>query len=119
MKAAIVTEKGKAPIYGDFEEPELKEGNVIVDVKASALSNLTKMRAMGRHYSADTIYPNVAGTDGVGVLNGKRVYFLATNAPYGSLAEKTLIDDCHYPMESMMLRQQLLPIQGCLRGQPW
>ncbi|MFC6177262.1 zinc-binding alcohol dehydrogenase family protein [Companilactobacillus huachuanensis] len=93
MKAAIVTEKGKAPIYGDFDEPELKEGNVIVDVKASALSNLTKMRAMGQHYSADSIYPNVAGTDGVGILNGKRVYFLATNAPYGSLAEKTLINE--------------------------
>lgn len=92
MKAAIVTKKGTAPIYGDFEEPQEDENNVVVNVTASALSNLTKMRAMGNHYSASQIYPNFAGTDGVGILNGKRIYFVATNAPYGTLAEKTLIN---------------------------
>ncbi|WP_334341902.1 quinone oxidoreductase family protein [Companilactobacillus sp. HBUAS56275] len=93
MKAAIVTEKGTTPIYSTFEEPESKEQNVLVNVKASALSNLTKMRAMGNHYSAGHVYPNVAGTDGVGEVNGQRIYFLATNAPYGSLAEQTLINE--------------------------
>lgn len=92
MKAAIVKQRGIVPTYGDFEDPQINEGNVIVDVKASALSNLTKMRALGQHYSASQIFPNVAGTDGVGIVNGKRVYFLATNAPYGTLAEKTLIN---------------------------
>ena len=92
MKAAIVTKKGIAPVYDTFEEPVADEKNVLVDVKAVALSNLTKMRAMGNHYSAGTVYPNVAGTDGVGTVNGKRVYFLATNAPYGSLAEQTLVN---------------------------
>jgi NADPH:quinone reductase and related Zn-dependent oxidoreductases len=92
MKAAIVEQRGIEPVYGDFEAPKESEGNVIVDVTASALSNLTKMRAMGRHYSASQIFPNVAGTDGVGIVNGKRVYFLATNAPYGTLAEKTLVN---------------------------
>lgn len=92
MKAAIVKQRGIEPIYGDFEEPQANEGNVVVNVTASALSNLTKMRAMGRHYSASQVYPNVAGTDGVGTINGKRVYFLATNAPFGTLAEKTLVN---------------------------
>lgn len=92
MKAAIVTEKGKNPIYGDFEEPSAKGDNVVVKVTASALSNLTKMRAMGKHYSSATVYPNIAGTDGVGTLDGQRVYFLATNSPYGTLAEKTLVN---------------------------
>lgn len=93
MKAAIVTEKGTTPVYSTFEEPKSKEKNVLVNVKASALSNLTKMRALGNHYSADHVYPNVAGTDGVGEVDGKRVYFLATNAPFGSLAEQTLINE--------------------------
>jgi NADPH:quinone reductase-like Zn-dependent oxidoreductase len=92
MKAAVVTEKGKEPIYQDFEEPAPKGNEVIVDVSASALSNLTKMRAMGKHYSSDAIYPNIAGTDGVGTLDGQRVYFLATHAPFGSLAEKVIVD---------------------------
>ena len=93
MKAAIVNQKGTNPVYGEFEQPNISEGKNIVNVTASALSNLTKMRAMGNHYSAGTVYPNVAGTDGVGTLNGQRVYFLATNAPYGSLAEQTLVDE--------------------------
>lgn len=92
MKAAIIMKQGTTPIYGDFETPTAKGDNVIVDVSASALSNLTKMRAMGKHYSSSQVYPNVAGTDGVGILNGQRVYFLATNAPYGTLAEKTLVN---------------------------
>lgn len=92
MKAAIVTEKGIKPSYGTFTEPVADEENVVVKVSAVALSNLTKMRALGNHYSAGHVYPNVAGTDGVGTVDGKRVYFLATNAPYGSLAEETLVN---------------------------
>lgn len=92
MKAAIIKEKGMNPVYGTFQEPTANGNNVVVDVTASALSNLTKMRAMGKHYSASPVYPNCAGTDGVGVVDGKRVYFLATNAPFGTLAEKTLIN---------------------------
>lgn len=92
MKAAIVKDKGIKPVYGKFEEPKADENNVVVDVSAVALSNLTKMRALGEHYSATAVYPNVAGTDGVGIYNGQRVYFLATNASYGTLAEQTLIN---------------------------
>lgn len=92
MKAAIIKKRGLEPIYSNFEEPKDNADDVVVDVTASALSNLTKMRAMGKHYSASQVYPNVAGTDGVGILDGKKVYFLATNAPYGTLAEKTLIN---------------------------
>jgi len=92
MKAVIIKEKGTEPTYSTFKEPVTSCDNVVINVTASALSNLTKMRAMGKHYSSDTIYPNVVGTDGVGILNGKRVYFVATNAPFGTLAEKTLIN---------------------------
>lgn len=92
MKAAIVTEKGIKPTYGTFNEPIADDKNIIVETSAVALSNLTKMRAMGKHYSASTVYPNIAGTDGVGTVNGQRVYYLATNAPYGSLAEKVLVN---------------------------
>jgi NADPH:quinone reductase-like Zn-dependent oxidoreductase len=88
MKAAIVTAAGKTPIYADFEKPVAKEGEQLIAVRASALSNLTKSRASGAHYSATGIYPAIAGTDGVGITpDGRRVYFAMPEAPFGSMAE--------------------------------
>lgn len=88
MKAAIVTGVGKTPVYGDFELPVAKDGEELVAVRAAALSNLTKTRASGSHYSSAGIFPAVAGTDGVGVTqDGRRVYFAMPEAPFGSLAE--------------------------------
>jgi NADPH:quinone reductase-like Zn-dependent oxidoreductase len=88
MKAAIVTAAGKTPIYADFDDPVAKEGEEIISVRAAALSNLTKSRASGAHYSASGVFPAVAGTDGVGrTRDGRRVYFAMPETPFGSLAE--------------------------------
>jgi D-arabinose 1-dehydrogenase-like Zn-dependent alcohol dehydrogenase len=40
MKAAIVVEAGKTPIYGDFDEPVPQDGEVQVTVAADALDLL-------------------------------------------------------------------------------
>jgi NADPH:quinone reductase-like Zn-dependent oxidoreductase len=88
MKAAIVTAAGKTPIYGDFNTPIAQPGEELISVRASALSNLTKSRAVGTHYSSSGIFPAVAGTDGVGLTqDGRRVYFAMPESPFGSLAE--------------------------------
>jgi NADPH:quinone reductase-like Zn-dependent oxidoreductase len=88
MKAAIVTAAGKTPIYGDFETPVAREGEELISVRAAALSNLTKARATGAHYSSSGIFPAVAGVDGVGLTpDGRRVYLAMPEAPFGSLAE--------------------------------
>src|SRR6202789_2972076 len=88
MKAAIVVEAGKAPIYGEFGEPVPAVGEVQVTVSAAALSNVVKSRASGTHYSSSGEFPFVVGIDGVGRLDdGRRVYFVLPRAPYGSMAE--------------------------------
>jgi NADPH:quinone reductase-like Zn-dependent oxidoreductase len=88
MDAAIVTAAGKTPIYGEFDKPIAKEGEEMISVKATALSNLTKSRASAAHYSSAAVFPTVAGTDGVGLTqNGRRVYFAMPEAPFGSLAQ--------------------------------
>ncbi len=88
MKAAIVTAAGKTPIYGDFDPPIVKPGEEIVTVRAAALSNLTRSRASGAHYSSAGVLPAIAGTDGVGrTQDGRRVYFAMPEAPFGALAE--------------------------------
>ncbi len=88
MKAAIVTAAGKTPIYGDFDAPTAKAGEELISVRAAALSNLTKSRASGSHYSSSGVFPAVAGTDGVGLTqDGRRVYFAMPETPFGALAE--------------------------------
>jgi len=88
MKAAIVTAAGRTPVYGDFEMPIAKEGEELISVRAAALSNFTRSRAFGAHYSAAGVFPAVAGADGVGMAqDGRRLYFAMPEAPFGALAE--------------------------------
>jgi NADPH:quinone reductase-like Zn-dependent oxidoreductase len=88
MKAAVVTGAGKAPVYGDFEAPIAKPREELISVRASALSQFSKSRASGAHYSSDGGFPLVAGSDGVGITqDGRRVYFVLPEAPFGALAE--------------------------------
>ena len=88
MKAAIVKVAGTKPVYGEFDTPIAKPGEDLIAVRAAALSNLTRSRASGAHYSSSGIFPAVAGTDGVGrTQDGRRVYFALPEAPFGSLAE--------------------------------
>jgi NADPH:quinone reductase-like Zn-dependent oxidoreductase len=96
MKAAIVKAPGSVPVYGDFDEPVARNEQTIVTVSASALSQLTKSRASGAHYSSGAAFPVVAGTDGVGrTTEGDRVYFALPEAPFGALAEKSLVKAQH------------------------
>lgn len=93
MKAAIVTSPGMKPSYGEFQSPVGREGLEVITVTAAALTNLTKGRAAGSHYSADNHYPFVPGVDGVGALaDDRRVYFAMPEAPFGAMAEQTLVD---------------------------
>ena len=92
MKAAIVTAPGEAPIPGEFHEPAATPGMEIVTVSASALSHFSKLRSTGAHYSSEGVFPAVAGVDGVGrTQDGRRIYFVLPEAPYGALAEKCLV----------------------------
>ncbi len=93
MKAAIVVEAGRAPIYGDFREPILADGETRIAVTAAALSHLTKNRASGSHYSAPGSLPAVVGMDGVGRADdGRRVYFVLPEAPFGSMAQWAVVN---------------------------
>jgi len=93
MKAAIVVEAGKTPIYGHFKEPVPAPGEVLVTISAAALSPLVKGRASGQHYSSTHgNLPFVVGVDGVGRLDdGRRVYFVLPRPPEGSMAEQTVV----------------------------
>lgn len=96
MKAAIVKSAGAAPVYADFAEPIAADGEIVIDVTAAPLSQVTKMRAAGTHYSAAKAFPFVVGLDGVGRRpDGQRVYFVLPRAPFGSYAERTAVKAQH------------------------
>src|ERR1700677_918504 len=96
MKAAIVQEAGKPPVYGDFEEPTPTPGEARVAVTSSALSQAPGSRASGAHYLSSAQLPFVPGVDGVGRLDdGRRVYFALPRAPFGSMSERTVIRPSH------------------------
>jgi NADPH:quinone reductase-like Zn-dependent oxidoreductase len=92
MKAAIVQQAGQTPVYGNFPDPIATHGEHRIDVTAAAISQITKGRAAGTHYSSDGQFPFVPGIDGVGRLeDGSRVYFVLARAPYGGMAEQTVV----------------------------
>ncbi len=96
MKATIITGPGIAPIYADFDRPQPQGNEQRLRVSASALSHLTRGRASGHHYSADNRFPFVPGVDGVGRRDdGSRVYFAMPRAPFGAMAEETVVDATH------------------------
>ena len=94
MKAAVVLGPHQTPIYGEFADPAPREGLSVIRVAASALSNATRARATGSHYSLAGAFPLVPGIDGVGRTEaGERVGFLLPEAPFGGMAELTLVRD--------------------------
>ncbi|MDB5294590.1 MAG: alcohol dehydrogenase, partial [Phycisphaerales bacterium] len=92
MKAAVVQSFDRPPQYADFPEPIPQPGEVLVTVRAAALSQLVRAQASGKHYSAAAALPLVPGADGVGRLaDGRRVYFAFPRPPVGAMAERVAV----------------------------
>ncbi|MGA3049579.1 MAG: zinc-binding alcohol dehydrogenase family protein [Terracidiphilus sp.] len=91
MHAAVVNTLGQLPQYQQFPEPVPGENEALVQVLAAGLHPIVKARASGMHYSSDGVVPFIPGVDGVGVLDGNRVFFGFSRAPFGSMAERTVV----------------------------
>ncbi len=115
MRAAVVKTYAEAPIYGEFQDPTPEAGEVLIRVRAAALSNLVKGQASGSHYSSATQLPLVPGNDGVGTLpDGQRVYFIGPRAPFGSMAEFSLAS----PRRTIPLPPELDDVTAAALGNP-
>jgi NADPH:quinone reductase-like Zn-dependent oxidoreductase len=93
MKAAVIYKKGEMPKYAEFADPMVQnENEVLVSIKAVAITNLDKGIVSGDHYSSENENQSgtVIGSDGVGLLeNGTRVYARGIS---GTIAEKALVE---------------------------
>ena len=96
MNAAVLRATNQPPHCETFAEPVAKENEVIVHVRAAALKPIDKQMASGSHYAAFRELPVVCGMDGVGCLDdGTRVFFARPRAPYGSMAQRTVVSRSH------------------------
>lgn len=91
MRAAVLHEHG-VPRPDDFAEPQAGDGQAVVEVLVAGVNPVDVAICAGRFYAGPPPLPSVAGREGVGLLDGRRVYFDAPILPYGSMAERTLID---------------------------
>jgi NADPH:quinone reductase-like Zn-dependent oxidoreductase len=92
MKAAVITRPGGTPLFADFDDPVPQRDEELIAVTASALSHVAKSRASGSHYASPGSLPAVVGIDGVGrTQDGRRVYFVMPEEPFGGMAEKVAV----------------------------
>src|SRR5689334_7303786 len=95
MKAAVLHGFGETPHFEEFPDPIPGEGEILVRVKAVALENVDKAMAEGTHFASGQFLsklPAIVGFDGIGLLeDGQLVGFGGVKAPYGAMAEKTVI----------------------------
>jgi len=93
MRAAILREFGQPPEIGEFDDPRPGDGQEVVDVLAAGLNPVDILKASGHFYGGNPPLPSVVGTEGIARLaDGRTVYFDAPIEPYGSFAERSLID---------------------------
>ncbi|BBC36624.1 uncharacterized protein SGFS_079180 [Streptomyces graminofaciens] len=92
MKAAVVTTAGAVPEYLDFPDPEVGEGEQLVDLVASAIHPIVRAKASGRHYSSTGDFPLVPGVDAVArTADGTLVYTGDIEEPWGTFAERMAV----------------------------
>lgn len=90
MKAAVVASFDSPPRYAEFEAPVPAPDEILIATKAAAVTQLARIFAAGKHHAAAKP-PFVPGTDGVGVVEGKRMYFSFPRPPVGSMAETVAV----------------------------
>ena len=92
MKAAVLEAVKCTPQYRDFADPTPAEGEVLVEVTASAIKPVDRQLAAGTHFASPREFPVVCGSDGVGRLgDGSRVFFGGPRPPYGAMATRTVV----------------------------
>ena len=107
MRAALVTDYARAPVEQEFPTPVRQQGQMLVDVVASAIHPRVRSQADGSHYTSTDELPLIPGIDGVGTdAEGRLRYFILPDTNRGAMAEQTAID----PRRSVLLPDGIDPV---------
>lgn len=93
MRAAILKEYGTTPEVGEWDDPTDGDGGTAVEVLAAGMNPVDLLMASGTYPRGATPVPSVVGREGIARMDdGSSAYFNASVPPFGSFAERTLID---------------------------
>lgn len=109
MKAAIIAPDGSF-VLADHAAPQPTEGAYLVTVTAAGIGPTDLMRAKGFFGPVASAY--VPGGEGVGTLpDGTRVYFGHSIAPFGAMADQTLVADAEvWPCPAQIPDDQVIAL---------
>jgi NADPH:quinone reductase len=98
MRAAVVSKLGRPPEVADVPEPAPGEGEVLLEVVASALNPIDVAVGAGRFYGGHPPVPYVAGAEAVGRVAGDGQLVWAAGggigvARDGALAERAVVPE--------------------------
>jgi NADPH2:quinone reductase len=88
MRAGLLQRDGTLRV-GEIEAPAAGEGQALVEVTAAGLNPIDLIRAAAEAGAADG--PVVGAQEGVGLLDGRRVYFGSAVRPSGALTEVAVV----------------------------
>jgi NADPH:quinone reductase-like Zn-dependent oxidoreductase len=89
VKAAIVSDPGAIPGYGEFADPQADEGYELVDLVAAGLHPVVRSLAAGGHYGSTGAWPMIPGVDAVArSASGELILTGFVKPPYGTFAER-------------------------------
>lgn len=92
MRAAVLTDYG-VPAPGEWPDPpSAGDGEQVVEVAVAGLNPIDVAKAAGDFYGGKPPLPSIAGSEGVGSVSGRRVYFDRPVAPWGAMAERTVVE---------------------------
>jgi NADPH:quinone reductase-like Zn-dependent oxidoreductase len=91
MDAAVLKDYESVPEFGEFEEPQAN-GLALIEVAVAGLNPVDQTIASGGFPGREPPLPSVPGLEGVGIAEGRRVYFDSPVAPFGSMGERTLVE---------------------------
>lgn len=89
MRAAVIKERGLAPVLQEFSAPQERDGALLIKLETAGLGGWDVLGA----YRLGMQFPCVIRGEGVGrAQDGRRVYFGERSvAPFGAWAEQTLV----------------------------
>ena len=108
MKAAVIHKWGETPSVANLPNPTAEPGKVLITVQGAGLHPIVRLRAAGKHPTAQSL-PHTLGADGVGTTeDGKRVYFSTLAGPSGAFAEQVSVPESTvYPLPASATSEPL------------
>lgn len=91
MKAAVLHETGQPLVIEDVAEPDVAEGQSVIDVRAAGINFADVLIGAGQYPQPPSL-PTILGNEVAGDIDGRRVFAFARQSG-GGYAERVAVDD--------------------------